>query len=229
MYTQRTNGARSCRCRKLTRSSLKSGPHETNTPPSSITMSMPSSRTSRRDRQLLGENTSANRRSDSVQGESVAHESAIPQGPQKLASRGPRVILLFKSRSMSTGGGRTSGVIGIHPAAAFGVVVVDNMLFGGTVATLGTGWIASVPIGVALGIAVILIQHRGSPQDDLGLAAGKGILVAILTAIPTSLASALPAAAGIAGAVQMFRNRRCRRLGSRTSRSKASTHSPNVP
>lgn len=117
---------------------------------------------------------------------------------------------------MSTNGGGLWGVIGIHPAAAVGVVAVDNMLFAGTV-TLGTGWVASVPIGVALGIAVTLIQHRGSPQDDLGLATGKGVLVAILTAIPTSLPSGFVVASGTAGAVQMFRIRRSRQLPSQTS------------
>ena len=118
---------------------------------------------------------------------------------------------------MSTNGGGLWGVIGIHPAAAVGVVAVDNMLFGVTAATLGTGWVASVPIGVALGVAVTLIQHRGSPKDDLALASGKGILVAILTAIPTSLPSAFVVGAGTAGAVQMFRNRRSRQLPSQTS------------
>ena len=130
---------------------------------------------------------------------------------------------------MSTNSGGPCGVIGIHPAAAVGVVAVDSMLFVGTGATLGIGWIASVPIGVALGVAVTLIQHRGSPQDDVFLAAGKGILVAILTAIPTPLPSGFVAAAGTAGAVSMFRKRRYRRLNSRTLRSKVSRHSQDVP
>ena len=117
------------------------------------------------------------------------------------------------TKSLSTGGGGVSflGVIGIHPAAAGGVVAVDSMLFGTIVATLGVGWVASVPVGVALGIAVTLIQHRGSPQDDLGLAAGKGIIVGILTAIPTPLPSVFVAGAGMAGAVTMLRDWRRRR------------------
>lgn len=109
---------------------------------------------------------------------------------------------------MSTKGGGPWGVIGIHPAGAVGVVAIDWMLFGGTVATAGIGWVASVPIGVALGVAVTLIQHRGSPKDDLALAAAKGILVAILTAIPTALPSVFSGALGIAGAVPMFRKRK---------------------
>ena len=79
MYAQRTNGVWPYGRRRLTRSSLKSGPHEIDTLPGSTTTSMPSSRTSRLDRQLPGENTSASRRSDSGQREYGAHESAIPK------------------------------------------------------------------------------------------------------------------------------------------------------
>ena len=114
---------------------------------------------------------------------------------------------------MSTNEGGIWAVIGIHPAAAAGVVAVDSMLFGGTIATGGIGWIVSVPIGLALGIAVTLIQHRGSPQDDFFHAVGKGILIAILTAIPTSLPSAFVVASGTAGAVSMLQQRGYARLG----------------
>ena len=103
--------------------------------------------------------------------------------------------------------------VGIHPLAAVGVVTVDSMLFGGTMATGGVGWTASVPVGIALGVAVGLIQLRG--HDALGLAVGKRLMVAVLTAIPTPLPSALVAGAGTAGAFTMLRDRRRRkRLGS---------------
>ena len=104
--------------------------------------------------------------------------------------------------------------VGIHPAVAVLVIAVDSMLFGGTVATGGIGWVASVPVGIVLGAAAGLIQRRGSPQDDLGLAAGKGLVVGLLTAIPTPLPAVLVAGAGTAGAVTMFRQRQERkRLG----------------
>ena len=32
--------------------------------------------------------------------------------------------------------------VGIHPLAALGVITVDSMLFGGTVATGGVGWVS---------------------------------------------------------------------------------------
>ena len=106
--------------------------------------------------------------------------------------------------------------VGIHPLAAAGVVAVDSMLFGGAVVTGGLGWAASVPVGIVLGVAVGFIQHRGSPQDARGLATGKGLLIGLLTAIPTPLPSALVAGAGTAGAVTMFRDRKRKRLGSGT-------------
>ena len=98
--------------------------------------------------------------------------------------------------------------LGIHPLAAVGVIAVDSMLFGGTVATAGTGWVVSVPVGIALAVAVCLVQRRGSPHDDLGLAVGKGLIVGVLTSIPTPLPSVLVAGAGTAGAVATFRNNR---------------------
>lgn len=86
------------------------------------------------------------------------------------------------------------------------------MLFGGTVVTGGLGWGASVPVGVAIGVGVGLLQHFGSPHDNPGLAAGKGIIIAVLTAIPTALQSLLVGSAGVAGAFTMRGDRRQNRL-----------------
>ena len=97
---------------------------------------------------------------------------------------------------------------GIQPLAALGVIAVDSMLFGGTVVTGGLGWATSVPVGIVSGVGAGLLQYFGLPQDDPGLAAGEGIIVAVLTAIPTALPSLLVVGAGTAGAVTMFRYRR---------------------
>ena len=91
-------------------------------------------------------------------------------------------------------------LFGLHPVAAAGVIAVDVMLFGAASSTLGVGWLISVPVGAALGVAIALIQVRGSPRDDPGLAIGKGILIGLLTAIPTPLPSVVVLGAGAAGA-----------------------------
>ena len=108
-------------------------------------------------------------------------------------------------------------LFGLHPAAAAGVIAVDVMLFGATAATLGVGWAASVPVGAALGVATALIQARGSPRDDPGLAVGKGILVGLLTAIPTPLPSVLVFGAGVAGTRSWLAARRRGELGRPTA------------
>ena len=95
--------------------------------------------------------------------------------------------------------------LGLDPLAALGAVLVDLMLFGGTLATGGVGWVASIPVGFALGIAVVLLQHRGPSRDNLGLAVGKGILIALLTAIPTPLPSVGTAGLGILGTIGLRR------------------------
>ena len=107
--------------------------------------------------------------------------------------------------------------VGIHPLAALGVIAVDSMLFGGTVVTSGGGWLVSLPVGIALGVATGFIQRHAPPHDDLGLAVGKGIMIAVLTAIPTPLPSALVAGAGTAGAVTMIRDRKRHRTGTKSA------------
>lgn len=109
---------------------------------------------------------------------------------------------------------RLAAALGLHPVPAFVVITVDAMLFGGTVATLGAGWIASVPVGIVLAVGVVLFQHRGSPHDDLWLAAAKGLFVGVLTAIPTALPSLLVLGQGTVGGVAMYLDHRMqKRLG----------------
>lgn len=92
---------------------------------------------------------------------------------------------------------------GLHPFTAIGMFAVDWLLFGEEVATGGVGWVISLPIGVLLGLVAILIQKR-SYKDETRSAIAKGLVVALLTAIPTPIASlgSLPLAAF--GAIKLF-------------------------
>ena len=101
-----------------------------------------------------------------------------------------------------------SKIFGLHPLTALILFVVDWMLFGEELATGGIGWVISVPIGVLLGLVAIRIQKRMYKDDD-GPANAKGLIVALLTAIPAPLSSLglLPLAAF--GAVKvLFPDRR---------------------
>ena len=98
---------------------------------------------------------------------------------------------------------------GLHPLGAIGVVAVDTMLFAGTVVTAGAGWVVSVPVGIVLCFGVALLQRTGF-DDTWGLAVGKGVIVGLLTAIPTPLPSVLIAGSGAAGTARLLLNRRNR-------------------
>ncbi len=65
---------------------------------------------------------------------------------------------------------------------------MDWILFGEEVATAGVGWVISLPVGLALGLAAILIQKHAY-KDETIPALAKGLLVGLLTAIPAPLAS----------------------------------------
>ena len=79
-------------------------------------------------------------------------------------------------------------MFGIHPIVAFSLFTIDWMLFGSELVTLGTNWIITAPIGLLLGIAAMFVQRYGF-KDELGVAIGKGLLLGLLTAIPTALPS----------------------------------------
>ena len=81
-----------------------------------------------------------------------------------------------------------SQTFGVHPLVAFSLFAIDWMLFSSEIVTIGTSWLITAPIGLLLGCGAILLQ-RYSFQDRLGIAIGKGLLLGILTAIPTALPS----------------------------------------
>jgi hypothetical protein len=87
---------------------------------------------------------------------------------------------------------------GLHPAAALLTVVVNTMVFTSGIITLGAGWALSTPIGIVLGIIIFLMQKRWY-GDDNQEAFIKALIVAFLTAIPTSLPGYLTIPSGILG------------------------------
>lgn len=101
---------------------------------------------------------------------------------------------------------RLSQTVGLHPLVGFGMFAVDLMLFGEEAVTAGIGWPVAVAVAVALTIPCILIQHYAY-KDDWGAAVGKGLLVGLLTAIPTPLPSIVPFLGGALGLVSLLGER----------------------
>ncbi|NJL26971.1 MAG: hypothetical protein HC897_03345 [Thermoanaerobaculia bacterium] len=89
-------------------------------------------------------------------------------------------------------------VFGLHPLVGFGMFATDWMLFSTDIATGCAGLLLTVPVGLLLSIPSILIQ-RHAFKDDWGTALGKGLLIGVLTAIPTALPSILTLGGGVLG------------------------------
>lgn len=87
---------------------------------------------------------------------------------------------------------------GLHPLTGFGMFAVDWMLFGGELGSGGIGIALTVPFALALSVPCILIQKH-SFDDSWGAAIGKGLMVGVLTAIPTALPSVVSVGAGFLG------------------------------
>jgi hypothetical protein len=98
-------------------------------------------------------------------------------------------------------------LIHLDPRVAFLTVVVDAMLFGGDVATAGAGALLSVPVGVVLGVITYKAQRRWY-GDDRESAFIKGLVVGLLTAIPTSLPGLLTIPSGLIGLAHMLRRKK---------------------
>ena len=100
----------------------------------------------------------------------------------------------------------TSQTFGLHPIVAVGMTAVDFMLFSGTTVTAGIGWVITVPIAIALSIPCILLQ-KYTFEDNWGTAIGKGLLVGVLTAIPTPLPSIFSIGGGVLGTAKLLMSR----------------------
>jgi hypothetical protein len=92
---------------------------------------------------------------------------------------------------------------GLNPGVALLTVVVNTMVFVSGFGTAGIGWFTSIPIGFVLGIIVFMAQKKWYGDDNEG-AFIKALIVAFLTAIPTSLPGYLTIPSGIIG---FFRRR----------------------
>jgi len=94
--------------------------------------------------------------------------------------------------------------LGLHPLVAFAMVVVDVMLVASDLATAAT---VSVLVALVLTIPCVLLQ-RYAYKDEWGVAIGKGMIVGLLTAIPTPLPAIVTGVGGVAGTIGMLTDRK---------------------
>lgn len=83
------------------------------------------------------------------------------------------------------------------------MVAVDSMLFGTEGSTLGASWVISIGVAIALIVPIFLIQKYGY-KDGWGLAIGKGLMIGVLTAIPSALPAMFSFTGGILGTVALL-------------------------
>ena len=103
--------------------------------------------------------------------------------------------------------GHFGQAFGLDPRVALLTIVVDSMLFGGQLATLGASIVLSVPAGIALGLITYKAQRHWY-GDDRESALIKGLIVGLLTAIPTSLPGFLTIPSGIVGLAHLLRRKK---------------------
>lgn len=86
--------------------------------------------------------------------------------------------------------------LGIAPELMIPIILIDFLLFSGEFFSVSTSLVISIPVGFLIGIFSMIWQRR-KYRDTLPRAVGKGILLGVLTAIPTPAASIFTFLAGL--------------------------------
>jgi hypothetical protein len=116
-------------------------------------------------------------------------------------------MILNQPASTAKGPRGLGQLLGLDPRIAFLTFIVDMMLFGGEIATLGASIVVSIPVGIALGIIAYRAQMRWY-GDDRESAVIKGMILGLLTAIPTALPAIIYVPSGIIGLIHNLAQKR---------------------
>jgi hypothetical protein len=102
------------------------------------------------------------------------------------------------------GYGGLTQLFGLDPRIAILTLLVDAMLFGGELLTMGL----LIPVAIVVGIGLGVITYRAQRSwygDDRESALIKAAVVALLTAIPTPLPAILSIPSAVLGALHYLR------------------------
>jgi hypothetical protein len=128
---------------------------------------------------------------------------AMPLGNLRQYSYAQQAVPYDQHPAPARGFGQ---MFGIHPTIAALTLIVDLMLFGGEVATMG----ALLPVSIGAGAVLALIAYLAQRKwygDDKESALIKGLILGFLTAIPTPLPAVLSVPSGIVGLIHSLRRK----------------------
>jgi hypothetical protein len=98
-------------------------------------------------------------------------------------------------------------IFGLHPQAAILTILVDLMLFGSQVISLGLLLPLGIVVAILLGYIVYRIQIKNF-GDEHDAALTKALIVGLLTAIPVPLSPLLAVPTGVIGLVSLLVRRK---------------------
>jgi hypothetical protein len=139
----------------------------------------------------------------------IGGHSLPPPPLPRVAASGEDDAKRMRSTSLSARDSAAQGLVqmfGLDPRVAVFLVIVDLLLFGGNIVSLGT----LIPLGVAVGAAVGFITYRGQRHwfgDDHESALIKAMMVAVLTAIPVPITPLVAIPGGVLGVVKAIRRK----------------------
>ena len=89
---------------------------------------------------------------------------------------------------------------GLHPLVAFCMIAVDWMMFAEDSVLGPIGWTISCIVAAVITVPCILLQFY-TYKDSWPVAISKGLIIGVLTAIPTPLPSIITATSGVLGTI----------------------------